>query len=124
MKRQSLTTVVLHTLVGIKAVLLPTVAVAEASQQQTLVVEVFRMRLDDWTRVPSAVRDDHRQLYEKCRAAVGRGKVERIDRIGGGVETGAKTTCESMTETKYPTDFVSNGLRISRPLTGSPTRAR
>jgi len=68
-------------------------------------VEVFRMSIDDWNRLPVELRDDHRKLYEKCRSLDGGGRVERIDRSGGAVTTTAKSvfwTGESIT---YPTSF-------------------
>lgn len=48
-------------------------------------IETFTMPMEDWTRIPAVVRDDHRQLYKKCLEGLASGKVERIDRIGGAV---------------------------------------
>ncbi len=46
-------------------------------------IETFTMSLEEWTRIPAAIRDDHAQLHKICLDALGSGKIERIDRIGG-----------------------------------------
>ena len=73
-------------------------------------IETFRMPMDDWHRIPTAVRDDHPQLLEKCRAAAGKGRIERIDRISTCVTSKDKVRmhCSSLVGISYPTSF---GLR-------------
>ncbi len=77
-------------------------------------IETFRMPMEDWHRIPSAVRDDPRQLHEKCRAAAGRGKIERIDRISTCATSQDKVrmNCSSVTEITYPTSYDIRDQRL------------
>ncbi|MCB1131844.1 MAG: hypothetical protein KDN05_11985 [Verrucomicrobiae bacterium] len=78
-------------------------------------IETYRMAMDDWHRIPETIRDDHRQLYEKCRVAAGKGKIERIDRLSTCATSKDKNmNCMSVVEMSYPTSFgVRN--RVPRP---------
>ena len=94
-------------LAGIAMGLYPLISMAGSSQDCR--VEVYRMSPEDWNHIPSAVRDDSSQLYEKCRAAAGNGKIECLDRIGGNAEAGKRSVFESISELKYATSFSSDG---------------
>ncbi len=70
-------------------------------------IETYRMAMDDWHRIPQAVRDDYPQLLEKCRSSAGKGKIDRIDRISTCATSKGKVKmdCTSAVKMCYPTDF-------------------
>jgi hypothetical protein len=78
-------------------------------------IETFRMPMEDWHRIPSAVRDDHRQLYQKCRGADGRGRIERIDRIStcATSKERERIACISVVEMSYPVSFGIRNRALS-----------
>ncbi|MEO8615779.1 MAG: hypothetical protein ABI600_11615 [Luteolibacter sp.] len=75
-------------------------------------VEVFVMSLEDWNHVPPEVRDNPAQLYQKCRASAGKGRIESFDRIGGNGCVGKKSLFDAIMEYEYGGSFSTNGKMV------------
>jgi hypothetical protein len=98
-----------HTLLFILSLGKPDASKPPANRPRNgrVTIETFRMPMEDWHRIPQTVRDDYPQLYEKCLAAAGKGKIERIDRISTSATSKDKdeVRCSSVVEISYPTSF-------------------
>ncbi len=97
-----------HTLLFILSLVRPgSTSPAGPPHSGLVTIETFSMPMDDWHIIPETVRDDHPKLLEKCRTAVGRGRIERIDRISTCATSKDKVSmdCQSVVEMSYPTSF-------------------